>query len=102
MDTPIDRPIIKLEEISFLSIWKQMSHKNFFGGITSMSFDTSLSEIPAVSADISKRYDVHISQSTCWHYEKHVGYVKVDKEAVLLCAAAYISFKIKAVTKQKE
>jgi len=31
-----------------------------------------------------------------------VGYVEVDKEAVLLCAAAYIAFKIKAVTKQKE
>jgi hypothetical protein len=31
-----------------------------------------------------------------------MGYVDVDKEAVLLCAAAYTSFEINAVTIQKE
>jgi ribosomal protein L31 len=31
-----------------------------------------------------------------------VSYVEVDKEAVFLCASAYTSFKINAVTKQKE
>jgi hypothetical protein len=67
-----------------------------------MSFDTSLLEIRDVSADISKRYDVHLSPSTCLHYEKNVGYMEVDKEAVLLCAAAYASFKINTVTNQKE
>ena len=67
-----------------------------------MSLDTSLSEITDVSADLSKIYDVSIWQSICWHYEKHVGYVEVDKEAVLLCAAVYTSVKIKEMTKQKE
>jgi hypothetical protein len=59
-------------------------------------------EIVDVSADISKRYDIHLSPSTCLHYEKIVGYVEADKEAVLLCAAAYTSFKINTVKNQKE
>ena len=101
MDTPADRLIVKLEELSMLCLYEN-KWVTFFLGITSMSLDTALLEIPDISADISKRYDVHIWQSTCWHYEKHVDYVEVDKEAVFLCAAAYISFKTNATKKQKE
>jgi len=103
MGTQADRLIIILEERTKLCVQENRWVVNFFGGITSMSFDTALSEIPDVSADISKRYDVHIWQSTRWHCEKHVSYVEADKEAVLLCgAAAHTSFEINAVTKQKE
>jgi ribosomal protein L32 len=67
-----------------------------------MSVDTYRLEIPAVLVDLSKSYDMRLSHRTCFYYEKHVSYVAVDKEAALLCAAAYTSFKINAVTNQKE